>query len=67
MKSLVSYIRVWHLTQKYVGDAEFITKCLELWDQGKDTKDISVALFQPEHVVEAATRLGRERRRQTEA
>lgn len=46
-----------------VDGAVFIAKCLELWDQGKNTKEISAILFQPEHAVESATRLGRERRR----
>ncbi len=57
-------IRRWHIPRQEIGDnAEFIAECVRLWDEGKDTKDISLAVMQPEHVVETATRLGRERRR----
>ena len=35
----------------------------ETWDCGLDTKDIMLIVFQPEHIVKTATRLGRERRR----
>ena len=46
-----------------VEDVAFVAECLRLWDQGRDTKDISLILLRPEYVVETATRLGRERRR----
>lgn len=43
-------------------DNGFIAECVRLWDCGLDTKDISLIVFQPEHIVETATILGRERR-----
>ena len=47
-------------------DNVLIVECLRLWDRGLDTKGISLIVFQPEHIVETATRIGRERRRQME-
>ena len=47
-------------------DNEFIDKCTRLWDMKLDTFDISLNVFQPEHVVARAVRLGRERRRRLE-
>jgi hypothetical protein len=45
---------------------EFVAECLRLWDAGNDTKDIATLLLQPEHIIEATVRLGRERRRRAE-
>ena len=57
-------MRAWHLRREAIeANADFVARCLKLWDQGCNTKDISLAVFQPEYVVETATRLGRERRR----
>ena len=44
-------------------DNGFIAECVRLLGFRTDTKDISLIVFQPEHIVETATRLGRERRR----
>ena len=39
-------------------DNGFIAECVRLWDCGLDTKDIMLIVFQPEHIVETATKLG---------
>jgi hypothetical protein len=44
-------------------DNGLIAECLRLWGAGLDTKEISLLVFQPEYIVQTATRLGRERRR----
>jgi len=48
--------------KKEIDDA-FIERCLALWDEGKDSKDISIATFQSEAVCQQAVRIGRERRK----
>jgi hypothetical protein len=54
----------WRLRPQAIEDNfEFIAKCLALWDEGLDTKEIADITFQHESVVETATRIGRERRR----
>lgn len=60
-------IRGWQMHQHEIGDnTEFVAECLKLWDTGRDTAEIASLMFQPEHIVERAVRLGRERRRRTE-
>ena len=57
-------LRYWRMRPHEIdANIEFVAECLRLWDEGKDTKDISVLVMQPEHIVESAVRLGRERRR----
>jgi hypothetical protein len=54
----------WRKTaHREIEDVAFVAECLRLWDQGRDTKDISLILLRPEYVVETATRLGRESRK----
>jgi hypothetical protein len=54
----------WRMRRSEVRhNTAFIAQCVELWDKGFNTKDISSILFEPESVVESATRLGREQRR----
>lgn len=56
--------RGWQIRREEIAENNaFIFKCLSLWDEGKNTYDISTILFQPESIVETAVRLGRERRR----
>jgi hypothetical protein len=45
------------------NDSLFVAECLRLWDLGINTKDIALKLFQPEHIVHRAMRIGREHRR----
>lgn len=60
-------VRGWRMQPHEIDDnSEFIAECLRLWDQKRDTKEIATILFQPEHIVESAVRLGRERRRREE-
>jgi hypothetical protein len=57
----------WRLQERDAdGDAKFIARCLDLWDEGLDTKAIADITFQWEYVVERCVRLGRERRRMQE-
>ena len=59
-----SSILHWRMRPDEIRDnSEFVTACVRLWDRGMDTKEIALNLFQPEYIVESATRLGRERRR----
>jgi hypothetical protein len=61
-------IRRWHMPRHEIAEnVEFVAECVRLWDEGKDTKDISLIMLQPEYVVETAVRMGREHRRRTEA
>lgn len=59
--------RRWQMDRREIDEnTEFIAECLRLWDEGRDTKDIATLLFQPEYIIEATVRLGRERRRRAE-
>lgn len=53
----------WRLGRHDINE-KFIDQCVRLWDDGLDTAEIAKITFQHESVVETATRLGRERRRQ---
>jgi hypothetical protein len=60
-------IKGWRMmTWRSRMEDDFISQCLELWDKGKDTYEISKVTFQSEAACERATRIGRERRRQQE-
>src|SRR5712671_1290429 len=62
--SVLKQRRHWRMRRFEVPeDNGFILECVRLWDCGLDTKDIMLIVFQPEHIVETATILGRERRR----
>lgn len=50
-----------------VKDPTFITSVMALWAKGFDTHRIANVLFEHEHVVAYALRIGRERRRGQEA
>ena len=52
-----------HASFEVPEDNGFIEECVRLLGLRLDTKDISLIVFQPEHIVETATRLGSERRR----
>jgi len=54
----------WRMSAHEVAENDqFIEQCLKLWDRGYDTAEIAKLMFQPEHIVETAARIGRERRR----
>jgi hypothetical protein len=54
----------WRLPVKQIdANPEFVERCMLLWDEGLDTKEIADIVFQWEHVVERCIRLGRERRK----
>lgn len=66
--SIVGSRRRWQMrANEIVENTEFVERCLRLWDKGYDTAEIATLMFQPESVVDSATRLGRERRRNEEA
>lgn len=59
--------RGWRIPREEIAEhGAFIDECWALWNKGKDTKDISMILFQPEHIVETAIHLAKERRRAAE-
>jgi hypothetical protein len=64
MRAPVHPLNFWRRSPATVRhDDEFIARVMQLWDEKKDTAEISAITFESEAVVTLALRLGRERRR----